>query len=160
MPPSVREPWGTRVRDVAAATVLLLGAVAALVAGRPLPFGSIAAPGPGFFPRTLAAALVGVATVLLLRALVADRAPAAPHVGQGARARLLAVTGALFAFTALLDRLGFVAATFLLLVVLFRVVERHRWSIVVVDSAATAIASHVLFKTWLGVRLPPGPWGF
>jgi len=148
------------VRDVVAAAVLLLGAVAALVGGRGLPFGSVAAPGPGFFPRALAAGLAGVAALLLARALVAGRAPATPPAMPGARFRLGAVVGALFAFTVVLDWLGFVAATFLLMVVLFRVVERHRWTIVVGESAAAAVASHVLFKTWLGVRLPPGPWGF
>jgi hypothetical protein len=86
--------------------------------------------------------------------------PARPPAAPGARVRLVAVVGALFAFTAVLERLGFVAATFLLMVVLFRVVERHRWAIVVAESATAAIASHLLFKTWLGVRLPPGPWGF
>jgi len=148
------------VRDVAAAAVLLLGAVAALVEGRGLPFGTIAVPGPGFFPRALAAGLAGVAALLLARAVVAGRASAMPPAMPGARFRLAAVVGVLFAFTAVLDWLGFVAATFLLMVVLFRVVEQHRWTIVVAESAAAAVASHVLFKMWLGVRLPPGPWGF
>ncbi len=131
-----------------AAAVLLLGAVAVLVEGRGLPFGAVAAPGPGFFPRALAVAVV------------AGRASAAPPAMPGARFRLGAVVGVLFAFTAVLDWLGFAAATFLLMVVLFRVVERHRWTIVVAESAAAAAACHVLFKMWLGVRLPPGPWGF
>lgn len=148
------------MRDVAAAAVLLLVGLAALVHGRGLPFGTIAAPGPGFFPRVLATALAGVASLLLGRAVAARAAVAGPPVPPDARIRLTAVVGALFAFTAVLEPLGFVAATFLLMVVLFRVVERHRWTIVVAESAAAAVASHVLFKTWLGVRLPPGPWGF
>jgi putative tricarboxylic transport membrane protein len=149
-----------RMRDVAAAAVLLLVGLAAFVQGRGLPFGSIAAPGPGFFPRVVAAALAVVAILLLSRALAARQEPAGSSVPPDARIRLTAVVGALFAFTAVLEPLGFLAATFLLMVVLFRVVERHRWTIVVAESAAAAVASHVLFKTWLGVRLPPGPWGF
>ncbi|HEU5195467.1 MAG TPA: tripartite tricarboxylate transporter TctB family protein [Methylomirabilota bacterium] len=148
------------MRDVASAALLLLGAAGAFVHGRRLPFGSIAAPGPGFFPLTVAAALAGVAAVLLVRALAARVAPAGPTAAPGARLRLVAVVGALFAFTVVLEPLGFVVATFLLMLVLFRVVEQHRWTIVVAESAAAAVASHVLFKTWLGVRLPPGPWGF
>ena len=146
-----------RMRDVAAAVVLLLGAAGAIVEGRSLPFGTIAAPGPGFFPLTVAVALAGMAVLLLVRPQ-----PAAPPLAwpPGARVRLLAVVAALFAFTAILEPLGFLAATFLLMLVLFRVVEEHRWAIVVAESAAAAVASHVLFKTWLGVRLPPGPWGF
>ena len=147
------------MRDVAAAVVLLFVAAAAFLGGRGLPFGAIAVPGPGFFPLVVAGALGGVAGLLLARAVMAVPAPAAP-LARGARSRLVAVVIALFAFTAVLESLGFVAATFLLMVVLFRVVEQHRWTIVVAESAAAAIASHVLFKTWLGVRLPPGPWGF
>jgi len=148
------------VRDVAMAAVLLLGAVAALVEGRGLPFGTIAAPGPGFFPRALAVGLAGVAAVLVARAMVAGRADVTPLAAAGGRIRLAGVVGALFVFTAVLDSLGFVVATFLLMAALFRVVERHRWTIVVAESAATAVVSHLIFKTWLGVRLPPGPWGF
>ena len=147
------------MRDVAAAVVLLVVAAAAFLGGRGLPFGAVAAPGPGFFPLVVAGALGGVAVLLLARAVMAAPAPGAP-LAQGARSRLVAVSIALFAFTAVLESLGFVAATFLLMIVLFRVVEQHRWTVVVAESAAAAIASHVLFKTWLGVRLPPGPWGF
>src|ERR1043166_3859617 len=135
------------MRDVAAAALLLLFGVAALVMGRGLPFGTIAAPGPGFFPLVVAAALAGMAGLLLLRAVAAAPAPAFPPAPPGARIRLVAVMAALFGFAAVLDWLGFMTATFLLMVVLFRVVERHRWAIVVAESAAAALACHVLFKT-------------
>ena len=148
------------MRDVAMAAVLLLGAVAALVEGRHLPFGTVAAPGPGFFPRALAAGLAGVVVLLLARAVVTGRAAATPAAMPGGRTRLAGVVVALFLFTAVVDHLGFVVATFLLMAALFRVVERHRWTIVVAESAAAAVVSHVVFKIWLGVRLPPGPWGF
>ena len=148
------------MRDVAMAAVLLLGAVAALVEGRGLPFGTVAAPGPGFFPRALAAGLAGVAALLLVGAVMAGRAAAPPAAVPGGRTRLAGVVIALFVFTAVLDHLGFVVATFLLMAALFRVVERHRWTTVVAESAAAAVVSHVGFKIWLGVRLPPGPWGF
>ena len=146
-----------RMRDVAAAVVLLLGAAGAIVEGRSLPFGTIASPGPGFFPLTVAVAFAGMAVLLLVRRQTAEVPLAWP---PGARLRLLAVVAALFAFTALLEPLGFLAATFLLMLVLFRVVEQHRWAIVIAEAVAAAVASQVLFKTWLGVRLPPGPWGF
>jgi putative tricarboxylic transport membrane protein len=149
-----------RMRDVVAAAVLLLVGLAAFVEGRGLPFGAIAAPGPGFFPLVVATTLAGVSLILLARAVASRPAPVAVPVPPDARLRLAAVVAALFAFTAVLEPLGFLAATFLLMVVLFRVVEGHRWTIVVAESAAAAVASHVLFKTWLGVRLPPGPWGF
>ena len=148
------------MRDVAMAAVLLLGAVAALVEGRHLPFGTVAAPGPGFFPRALAARLAGIVVLLLARAVVAGRAAARPAAVPGGGTRLAGVVVALFLFTAVLDHLGFVVATFLLMAALFRVVERHRWTTVVAESAAAAVVSHLVFKIWLGVRLPPGPWGF
>jgi hypothetical protein len=152
----VRETWS-------AAVVLVVG-VAALVQARTLPFGSIAAPGPGFFPLTLSIGLALIGAVLVARAALAGGGPDAVAAGTapaaGARARLVIVVGAMFAYAAALPWLGFVLTTFALMVVLFRVVESHRWTTAVIESIASAALSHVVFRTWLGVRLPPGPWGF
>jgi hypothetical protein len=35
-----------------------------------------------------------------------------------------------------------------------------RWTVAIAASALTSIVTYVIFKVWLYVRLPPGPWGF
>jgi putative tricarboxylic transport membrane protein len=147
------------MRELGAAVVLLAAALAGLVEAWRLPLGRVVAPGPGFFPFTLAAGLTVTAVLLLVRARRRP-APAPPPATPGGRARLVTVVVALFAYTALLGWLGFVLATFLLMLALFRAAEPHRWPVTLLAAASAAVLGHVLFKTWLGVRLPPGPWGF
>ena len=152
---------GAARRERLSALVVLLVALAALVEARRLPFGSVSAPGAGFFPLTLGAGLALLGAALLVRSFATTAGgPAAPFVTPSARARLMTVMIAMLAYAALLGWLGFALATFALMVVLFRVVESHGWARAVLESAATAVLAHVVFKAWLGVRLPPGPWGF
>lgn len=149
------------MRDVWSAAALLALGGAILLAGRDLPLGRVGAPGPGFFPTVLAVALVLVATALLGSAWRRRAAvpAAAPPPAAGVR-RVSIVAAAMTAYALVLEPVGFVGATFVLLLVLFRAVQSQRWPLALGGSAAATALSHLLFKTWLGVRLPPGPWGF
>ncbi|HEV8439672.1 MAG TPA: tripartite tricarboxylate transporter TctB family protein [Methylomirabilota bacterium] len=146
-------------RERAAALALLLFGVAGAVAASRLTVGGPARPGPGFFPFWLAAALAAVALALLLRPAVATPPPIAaaerPRSGKVVLT-LLATIG----YAAALQPLGFLLATFLFLVILLGVVDPRRFTSALVISAATSVASHLLFKVWLDVQLPAGPWGF
>ena len=148
------------MRELGSAVVLLAAALAGLVEAWRLPLGSAVAPGPGFFPLALAAGLAASAALLVVRAVARPPARPAGPGAAGGRARLVAVVAALLVYTAVFSRLGFVLATFLLMVVLFRAVESLRWPVALAAAAAAAVLGHLLFKTWLGVRLPSGPWGF
>jgi uncharacterized membrane protein YjjB (DUF3815 family) len=59
----------------------------------------------------------------------------------------------------LLESLGFVAVTFLFLLLLFRL-ERRGWAVSAVSAVIGALASYVLFQVWLKTQLPTGPFGF
>ncbi|MBI2316136.1 MAG: tripartite tricarboxylate transporter TctB family protein, partial [Betaproteobacteria bacterium] len=50
--------------------------------------------------------------------------------------------------------LGFVAATTLLLVFLFKVVEPQPWWIAVGGAVASTLVAWVVFHVWLGAQLP------
>lgn len=146
-------------RDRVAALVLLLFGLGGTFGARRLTIGDPGHPGPGFFPFWLALALAGVALALLLRPApaAAPVAVAAEHLRHG-KVVLALLAGA--AYAAALEPLGFVVTTLLFLLFLFRAVEPRRWSSSVVIAAATAIAGHLVFKVWLDVQLPAGPWGF
>lgn len=62
-----------RGRELGAAAVLLAFGLFALTQARGLRFGSVVAPGPGFFPLCLAAALCLTSLALLVRAWRVDR---------------------------------------------------------------------------------------
>jgi predicted branched-subunit amino acid permease len=69
------------------------------------------------------------------------------------------VVGALLGYLLLLETLGFVAVTFLFLLLLFRL-ERLTWAFSAVSAGVGALACYVLFQLWLKTQLPTGPFGF
>ena len=144
-------------RDRAAAAVLLVFGLIALEEARKLRFGSIARPGPGFFPVVLAAAFSLVCLVLLVIAWREREA----HAPTGARLgwrKIVATISALFVYAFVLERVGFVAATFVLLLFFFKALERQRWTTALAGSLVTAFVTYLVFKVWLNVQLPAGPW--
>ena len=154
-------------RDLWPALLLAVGGLVAVNEARKLRFGSILAPGPGFFPLVLAAALALVGVLLVVHEL--RRAPAdVSHAGAAARPggatrgrfKVVATIVALALYTATLEPLGFLFATFDLLLFFFIALERQRWWVAVPASAATSVAAYVVFKVWLLVRLPSGLLGF
>jgi putative tricarboxylic transport membrane protein len=149
-----------RRRDVAAAAVLLAFGLFALTQARGLRFGSVVAPGPGFFPLCLAAALCLTSVGLLVHALRAAPGGAVP---SPAGVRPLAVAGtlaSLLVYALVLERLGFLLATFALLVFFFRALQRQSWLVAVGGSLATSLLTYLVFKMWLSVNLPGGLWSF
>jgi putative tricarboxylic transport membrane protein len=143
-----------RADAVAAGAVLVLAAVALRQAGQ-LPFGTIRDPGPGFLPWCTGMTLGLLAVVLLAQALAAR--PLAPAVGRGRRVRRVAwLVGALGAYVASLEPLGYALSTFLLVLFLLRVVDPHRWMLALGVAAVAAVGSYLVFALWLGVPLPPG----
>ena len=140
--------------------------VAGLVAvneARRLRFGAVTVPGPGLFPLVLAVGFTLVCLVLFVAALRAPAGAAAARssgAGEGGiRWKVLATLGVMLAYAFALEPLGFVAATCGLLCFFFRALEGMRWTVAVAASALTSVVTYVIFKVWLYVRLPPGPWG-
>ena len=151
-----------RRRELGAAAVLLAFGLLALTQARGLRFGSVVSPGPGFFPLCLAAAFSLVSLGLLVRAL---RAPAgAPSPPSGAdlagRLKVLGTLIGLLVYALVLEPLGFLLATFALLLFFFTALQRQRWPVALGGSLATALLTYLVFKVWLGVNLPGGLWSF
>jgi len=121
-----------------------------------LPLGSVASPGPAYFPGLLA--------VLLLAAGLAMAA-----LGGGPRVSTLdwrewrhgVAIFAACAFCALaLERLGYRLTIFVALGFLVGVVERKSPAATLVFAAALALGTFWLFDTLLRVPLPRGSLGF
>jgi len=149
-----------RRRELAAAAVLLAFGVFAITQMRGLRFGTVAAPGPGFFPLCLAAALCFASVGLIVQTWRA--APlGAPAPTPGMRRFAVAGTlGSLLVYALVLEWAGFLVATFSLLVFFFRVLQRQSWLVVVTGSLATSLLAYLVFKTWLRVNLPGGLFHF
>ena len=147
-----------RRRDRWAAGVLLGFGLAAIVEARRLPVGEPGQPGPGFFPFWLAVAFTIAALALFVLSFRAR--PSIAPAGEPPRWRALVLTSlSLLGYAMALEPLGFLLATFLLMLLLFRAVEPLGWPAAVGGSLATSLLACALFKVWLQVQLPAGPWG-
>jgi putative tricarboxylic transport membrane protein len=60
----------------------------------------------------------------------------------------------------LLERLGFIVTTFVLLIFLLRISAETRWPAILVVAGGAALSSFILFDLWLKIRLPKGIFGF
>ena len=134
---------------VACALLLLVGLTAVYAASR-LTFGSVRQPETGFFPMLVALALVLFSAVALAE-WPRDLEPAQ----KGGMARVGIVVGAVAAYAALIQPVGFVVCTVALLLLLLRGVGRVAWLASVVAAAVASAACYELF-TRLGMPLPAG----
>ena len=139
---------------------LALAGLAALGSWR-LEVGSLHSPGAGFLPFYAAILFGALAFVSLLQDLK-DMAGPASEIWGGVRwGRWLAMVASLFIYVAILDWLGFMLATFLLMLVLFRLLEPYRWTTVILFSLLTMGSAYLFFVVLLDSRLPRGSlWGF
>lgn len=125
-----------------------------------VPIGSFGTPGPGFLPL-----LVGIILALLSCLLWIDanltRTSAPPVAFFPERGRWLSVlltVGALAAYGLLIEFLGFIICTFLLLLFLFRFIGGQKWWLVFTETILVTFATHIIFKVALKVQLPGGLW--
>jgi putative tricarboxylic transport membrane protein len=115
------------------------------------------APSSGFLPLVYGALLIGLAAaVLLLEARGGDGSSEAAGPVQ----RPLIVIAVLAAGAAGIETAGFAVSMFLTMLFLFKVTEKLPLLPSLLISAGFALVLTLIFRTWLGVPLPMGPWGF
>jgi hypothetical protein len=114
------------------------------------------APGAGFLPFWLGVILVGLVAIYLF---TARREPAAraPAANPG---KVAAVAAGLLACIAAIGWLGLAVPVALYLLYLVGLVERRRLPVALGVALGTTAAILLVFRVWLQVPLPRGPWGF
>ena len=136
--------------------------VAVVVGARRLPAEAEFGLGAAFLPFWLGVLITALSLTLLLqpgRGSPDGGAPVWPADTHAWR-RLAAVLAVLVGYVALLEPMGYVAATFLFLLSSMIALERGRWWITVLISSLATGALATLFRGWLRAPLPRGPWGF
>jgi putative tricarboxylic transport membrane protein len=123
-----------------------------------LGIGKPQSPGPGFMPLLAAVLLF---TLSLLTIVIENRGHAEDKAEKTALGleeiiKPSSLVISLLGYAFLLNILGYVIATFLLLFVLFSITELHKWRKNLVIAAVIAILSFVVFDKWLRVQLPDG----
>jgi putative tricarboxylic transport membrane protein len=117
-------------------------------------------PGPGLAPFVLGLLLLLISLYVLIDALLKKgRGDETPGEGQSRTnyGKIGLVLVALFAYSFLLERLGFLMTTWIFLFLLFRSMG-NRWITTLVASTSTVLATYLVF-TFFGVRFPPGILG-
>jgi putative tricarboxylic transport membrane protein len=114
-------------------------------------------PGPGFFPFIAA---VGIGLIAALRLLASVRASASaenPDLGIAGEAKLVFyVIAGMTAYAFLLEPLGFLLCTLLLVGFYLKAIAGRGWPVTLAFAIAVALTSHVFFDVLLRAELPRG----
>lgn len=148
--------------QTAAAGFLFVLSLLAVFEARKLDLGDIGRPGPGFFPFYLALFFALFSLALILRSLkpeANDQSHGQPSARTARPGKVVATLVGLILYTFALEWLGFLLATFGLMLFLFKAVDPLRWPAAVGAALATSLVSYVVFKMWLQVSFPAGPLG-
>jgi len=133
------------------------------IGGLKLGFGTFKQPHAGFMPFLVGLFLGLLALVDLISGVLSQWKSEKKDKmiwAQISWPKVILTVLVLFAFTVFFTTLGFFIGTFLLLLFLFRVMERRRWWIVFMASAATTALFYLVFKVGLESQLPQGFLGF
>jgi hypothetical protein len=133
------------------------------IGGLKLGFGSFHNPQAGFMPFLSGLLLGSLALVDLIQGILhrwsKDKEDkviwAEIHWGK-----LFITLGVLILYTVLFSALGFLIATFFLLLFLYQVMERRPWRTVFLASIVTTGLFYIAFKVGLDSQLPRGFFGF
>jgi len=95
-----------------------------------------------------------------MRALRTQGADIGPWYSRERWKKVVWILAIITGYALVLETIGFVLSTILLLFTLFKLVENQRWMFSVGGSLAVAVLSFVIFDRWLKLQLPKGFWGF
>ncbi len=126
-----------------------------------LPLGTLRDPGAGFLPLGSGLCLGILSIVHYLQARFRRESDLRTSWISRERWKILVIILAvLFGYALLLDVLGFLISTFILLLVLFSLAKPKKWAVAAGGSALASILSYVVFEIWLKTQLPRGILGF
>lgn len=149
-------------RDRISSLIFLVFSVLTCVGSYRLPvgIGSWHDPGPGFFPFWAGVIMGALSFAAYLRALRTKGEDIGPWYSREKWKKVLLIMAIISAYALVLETLGFVLSTFLLLFTLFKLTENQGWRLSVGGSLVVAALSFVVFDRWLKLQLPKGFWGF
>ncbi|OGP65028.1 MAG: hypothetical protein A2170_02990 [Deltaproteobacteria bacterium RBG_13_53_10] len=123
--------------------------------------GTLDTPGSGLLPFCAGAGMGLLALWLVIQAF---RSKKTHDEGQGEGSfrwgKFLLVCVCLFGYAIVVNWLGFVLTTFIVVVALFHLLESKKRWLVVIEAALIAIGNHLFFVKWLGLSLPRGFLGW
>lgn len=139
--------------DKSALVFIALGGLIMVVGLQTLKVGTFAKPGPGLFPILQAILMI----VFSLISLFVSNTEKLPNLSWALiPRRVLYVIGVLFAYRLSLPIFGYSLSTFLMFIILLKIVAEQKWLTTIVWSILVTAISGVVFIAWLAVPFPRG----
>jgi len=123
-------------------------------------FGSFANPGPGFLPLSVGIIMLLLSIVLFVQSYLKREEEEKAALMKGATVRVLLILASLIIYGLLLESLGFILTTFLLMGFLLLAIGSQRIILAILISLFSSIGCYAVFQLWLEVQLPKGIFGF
>ena len=126
--------------------------------GYVLNIGRASNPGSGFIIFWMGLAMMGLSACICLITMLGGRVAEQANINW-AEVRWKKIAGVLVALVVygyILVPVGFLPSTCILLIYLFKGIERQKWSVAIFGAASTALIAYVIFDLWLGSQLPKG----
>lgn len=144
---------------LSSAVLMLLGLAIALHA-RAFGLGALEDPGAGFMPFLAGGAILASAAIGLVEAFRSDKAGGESIWRIAEWEQQVLVLAMVFAYGVLLESIGFLLCSLLLVLLAMRFVGGERWRSALGWSLALSLCSYVVFVVWLKVDLPSGLFQF
>ena len=124
-----------------------------------LPYGNVHDPGPGFLPFWLGIVLGLMSIGLILQSSLKKTRGKMLRELLAEKVRWVKVLSTLIALTlyaVLMDYVGFLIITFLLIAYLIRFIDPQSWKKALGWALVGSVGAHLIFNVWLQLRLPRG----
>ncbi len=140
--------------------LLLLFSVAVATGSYRLGLGSFRHPGPGFITFGASSILGLLALHLCLKAFIAKDRTENLSFSAKRFVRVVLVFMTITSYIILLEPVGYVLATFLLLGSLFRILGKGKLVLSIVGAAFATFLSYIVFSYYLAIQFPKGLFRF
>jgi hypothetical protein len=150
-----------RLYDIISTIFFLILGVGVIVGGVRFGFGEWGQPGPGFICVLSGVLLSLFSGGWLLFTLVKQRSfePTKSFFCRaGGYKNVAIIVFALMIYIFLMGAVGFMIATFIFLIFLFKAIGKKSWKLALTISLLVTISSILVFQLWLGIPFPEGPF--
>lgn len=118
-------------------------------------------PDEGFFPLAVAIIIVGLSLIIIIRTFLTTEGEKRKKITeeQKKRERIFKVSAysiLMLIYGLLIERIGFLISSTLVIIPLLKIVERQTWKATVLLGFGSIVICYVLFVYFLSVPLPKG----
>jgi hypothetical protein len=129
--------------------------IASIVIAASYPLGTAARMGPGYFPRILGILLILFGAILIVRSLITHNA--GTPISIGSFKPLLIVLGSVVVFGIVVNWLGLILSSVLLIVLSSSASPEFRWKEALISGLVLAAGSYAAFVYGLGLQFTVWP---